>query len=189
MTMTKTVFFSISLALLCAGCAQPPAAGTDKTAADAKAAESKAADMKAADVAAIKALEERFVAAAKAKDVKAIMACYVPDESLLVFDVTPPRQYVGAQAYAKDWEEVVGLFPGAMDVTLTDLDVTVGGDVAYGHSIQHIVGNLKDGHPMDFTVRVTDGYRKVNGQWLIAHEHVSVPVDLATGKADLTSKP
>jgi hypothetical protein len=29
----------------------------------------------------------------------------------------------------------------------------------------------------------------VNGQWLIALEHVSVPVDVVTGKADLTSKP
>jgi hypothetical protein len=39
------------------------------------------------------------------------------------------------------------------------------------------------------TVRVTDGYRKINGKWLITQEHVSVPVDLETGKADLTSKP
>ena len=39
------------------------------------------------DQADIKALEQRYVAAAKAKDIKAIMACYVPDESLFVFDV------------------------------------------------------------------------------------------------------
>jgi hypothetical protein len=38
-------------------------------------------------------------------------------------------------------------------------------------------------------VRVTDGYRKVNGHWLVEHEHVSVPVDLDTGKPDMTSKP
>jgi ketosteroid isomerase-like protein len=45
------------------------------------------------------------------------------------------------------------------------------------------------GHPIDRPVRVTDGYRKIAGNWLIALEHVSVPVDLATGKAVLTSKP
>jgi ketosteroid isomerase-like protein len=37
--------------------------------------------------------------------------------------------------------------------------------------------------------RLTDVLRKVKGKWLIVHEHVSVPVDVATGKADLTSKP
>jgi hypothetical protein len=35
----------------------------------------------------------------------------------------------------------------------------------------------------------SNGYRKVNGKWLISREHVSVPADLATGKAKLTSKP
>jgi len=37
-------------------------------------------------------------------------------------------------------------------------------------------------------VRVTDGYKRVNGQWLIAHEHVAIPVDLATLKPDPDSK-
>jgi hypothetical protein len=36
---------------------------------------------------------------------------------------------------------------------------------------------------------VTDCYRKVDGKWLVTVESVSVPVDMATGKADLASKP
>ena len=47
---------------------------------------------------------------------------------------------------------------------------------------------MKD-QPIELVVRVTDGYRKVDGNWLIAHEHVSVPVDVTTGKPDLMSKP
>jgi len=39
------------------------------------------------------------------------------------------------------------------------------------------------------TVRVTDVYRKIDGKWLIVHEHVSVPVDIKTGQGDLQSKP
>jgi ketosteroid isomerase-like protein len=38
-------------------------------------------------------------------------------------------------------------------------------------------------------VRVTDVYKKAHRRWLIVHEHVSVPVDLDTGKPDLASKP
>ena len=70
------------------------------------------------------------------------------------------------------------------------LDVTAGGgDLAWSHSIQALAGAMKNGRKMDLTVRITDGYKRVNGQWLIALEHVSVPVDVVTGKADLTSKP
>jgi len=138
----------------------------------------------------IRALEDRFVAAVKAKDVEAIMRSYAPGTELFVFDVTPPRQYVGFDAYKKDWQEFFAGFPGPIDTfELSDLSVTTEGKLGYGHSIQHMVATNKDGSKMDFTVRVTDCYRKIDGKWLITHEHISVPVDLATAKADLASKP
>jgi ketosteroid isomerase-like protein len=52
-----------------------------------------------------------------------------------------------------------------------------------------VSGTDTNGKPIDFTVRVTDDYRKIKGAWLIVQEHVSVPVTLATGKADINSKP
>ena len=137
----------------------------------------------------IKALEDHFVAAFKAKDVDAIMKVYVPDQSLVVFDVVPPRQYVGAAAYRKDWQNFLSLFPGPITVELTDLDVVADHNLGYGHSIQRVAGADKAGKPIDLTVRVTDVYRKIKGHWLIVHEHVSIPVDLDTGKPDLASKP
>jgi ketosteroid isomerase-like protein len=144
---------------------------------------------RADDQAEIKALEQRFVEGFKAKDVARIMAVYVPGESLVVFDVVPPRQYVGWNAYKKDWEDFLALFDGAITVELTDLHVATAGTLGYGHSIQRVTGRKRDGNTVDLTVRVTDVYRKVKGKWLIVHEHVSIPVDLATGKPDLTSKP
>jgi uncharacterized protein (TIGR02246 family) len=147
-----------------------------------------APDTKAKDEADIKALEDRFMTAMSAKDAKAVMASYVPNESLIVFDATPPRQYTGAAAYQKDFEGFFGMFPGPLACSLSDLDVTVGGDVAFGHSIQRCSMTDKDGKKSAITFRVTDGYKKINGQWLITHEHVSVPVDLATMKPDLDSK-
>ncbi len=47
----------------------------------------------------------------------------------------------------------------------------------------------KQGKKLDLTVRVTDVYKKAQGRWSIVHEHVSVPVDLDSGKPDLSSKP
>jgi len=147
-----------------------------------------APDTKAQDMADIKALEDRFTAAFKAKDIGAIMACYTPDEAMVVFDVPPPLQYTGATAYRKDWTDFFAGSVGPVEFSLTDLDVTVGGDVAYGHSIQRVAMTDKKGKKGTMTVRVTDGYKKVNGQWLISHEHVSVPVDLATLKAVANAK-
>jgi ketosteroid isomerase-like protein len=141
------------------------------------------------DEAAIRALEDRFAAAVSAGDVNAIMKSYVPDQSLVVFDVVPPRQYLGADAYRKDWVNFLAFFKGAPKLEVTDLAVTVEGNLGFSHSIQRVSGMDANGQPIDLTARVTDGYRKIGGDWLIVHEHVSVPVDLATGKADLSSKP
>jgi uncharacterized protein (TIGR02246 family) len=143
-----------------------------------------------ADAAAdIKALEDRFVAAFKAKDVDAIMKVYAPGQTLFVFDVVPPRQYVGAAAYRKDWENFLGSFDGPITVELTNLDVGADRNLAYSHSIQRVTGTDKHGKKLDLTVRVTDVYQKTRGRWQIIHEHVSVPVDLETDKPDLSSKP
>ena len=167
--------FAAMVLLVCAGCSSSNTANTQSN--------------PAKDQADIKALEDRFMAAFKARDVNAIMACYVPDQSLIVFDAVPPRQYTGAQAYRKDFEDLFAMFPGPLDASISELDITAGGgDVAYGHSIQHASFTDKAGKKFEMTIRVTDGYKKTNGQWLISHEHASVPVDLATMKPDLDSK-
>jgi ketosteroid isomerase-like protein len=113
-----------------------------------------------------------------------------PGEKLFVFDVVPPRQYVGAPAYKDDWKAALTPFNGPVTVTMSDLTiVSNGSDLAYGHSIQDFSGTDANGGKLAFVLRATDIYRKVNGKWLIEHEHYSVPVDLTTAKADLMSKP
>src|SRR6266404_9659162 len=77
----------------------------------------------ASDEAQIRALEDSFAAGVRAKDLDTIMKVYVPDQSLFVFDVVPPRQYVGAAAYRKDWQDFLALFPGPITVELSDLAV------------------------------------------------------------------
>ncbi len=140
------------------------------------------------DHAQIVALEKRFVAAFNKRDVAAVMSEYASGPGLFVFDVTPPRQHVGSEDYKKDWEDLFKAFPKAA-VTMSDLDVTVVGPVAYGHSIQASDFTTAAGAKSTIVVRVSDVYRKIGGHWKIVQEHVSVPVDLATGKADLTSAP
>jgi len=143
----------------------------------------------ASDEAKIRDLEARYAAAFNAKDVDAIMKVYVPGPGLVVFDVVPPRQYVGQEAYRKDWQDFLATLKGPLKLEINDLAIRADRTLAYSHSIQHVTGTDTTGQPIDLTVRVSDVYRKIKGQWLIEHEHVSVPVDLATGKPDLASKP
>ena len=141
------------------------------------------------DIVQIQTLENNLAAAAEARDLDAIMKTYVPDETLFVFDVIPPREYLGAKAFRKDWDEFLGSTKGPVKYSITDITVVVVGDVAYGHSIQRIVATGGKGDPFDLTTRVTDVYRKLRGEWMIVQEHISIPVDLDTGKPDYASKP
>ena len=49
--------------------------------------------------AAIRELIDGFVEAVRAKDINGVMSVYAPD--LVAFDVVPPLQYVGAEAFRK----------------------------------------------------------------------------------------
>ena len=144
---------------------------------------------KSEDEAKIEALNAALIAAVNAKDVDAIMKVYAPNESLVIFDIIPPRQYVGAKAFRKDWEDFLTLFKGPLKYEINDLQVEADGTLGYSHSIQRVSGTDTKGQPVDLTWRDTAAYRKVGGNWVIVHEHGSVPVDLATGKPDLASKP
>ena len=140
------------------------------------------------DTAPIQAMEARFAKAVQARDLNGVMSNYSAD--VLVFDVSPPRQYVGAAAYRKDWQGLFASLKGPIQFKVSDLHVQAGRDLAYAHSIQALSStDAKSGKPMSITVRVTDVFQKSAGAWKIIHEHVSMPVDLATGKADMQSRP
>jgi uncharacterized protein (TIGR02246 family) len=140
-----------------------------------------------ADKAAIQALEDTYNEGFNSKDVDKTMSVYAPGSRLFVFDVVPPREYKGWDAYKKDFEVLFSSFPGPMKNTLSEQTIHVVGSLAYGHNIQTGEFTAKDGTKVKIVVRTTDIYQKINGKWLIVEEHNSVPVDLETMKPDLLS--
>ena len=50
-------------------------------------------------------------------------------------------------------------------------------------------GTLKNGREVGYWVRATDCCRRSHHGWLITHEHVSLPVDIANGKAVMNLVP
>jgi uncharacterized protein (TIGR02246 family) len=128
---------------------------------------------KRADKIKIRHLINGWAKALRAKDVDKVMLHYAPD--ILLFDIAPPLQYKGAEAYRKNWEEWFASWRGPIGYEIRGLSVTVGDGVAFSHSLNRIYGARTNGEKTDVWVRVTACRRKINGKWLITHEHVSVP--------------
>lgn len=141
------------------------------------------------DEAEIRQVYDRWAKAFRAHDVDAIMSIYAPGNDLVAYDVVPPLQYRGKDAYRKDYEEFLAQYEGPIDTEFRDLRIVAGDGVAFIHCVERISGTLKNGQKSEVWVRATSGLRKINGQWLILHDHISVPADLATGKAALDLKP
>ena len=104
----------------------------------------------------IRALEQRFAVAFKAKDVDQIMANYEHAQYLSFFDVVPRREHLGWDAYKADWEGFFASIGPIISFEVRDLTVHVEGNLAYGYSFQHYLAKTKAGGSRDVTVRVTD---------------------------------
>ena len=125
-----------------------------------------------ADETQIRTLVETWANAVRAKDMDGALARHTSD--IVMFDVPKPLQAKGMEEYQQTWE----LFfanspggPGSFDVT--ELHITAGETVAYAHAILRIFAS---------SARLTIGMRKEEGQWLIAHEHHSYPIELASAQ-------
>src|SRR5256885_711462 len=130
---------------------------------------------------------EALVEAVRAADLDALKAFYAPD--IVSFDIEPPLQHVGAAAKWKNWEGVFAAHQLPLDYTVRNLTILGGGDLVCTHCFARISGTLKNGKPTASWVRWTACFRQVAGRWLIAHDHISVPLDLPGGRALLALEP
>jgi uncharacterized protein (TIGR02246 family) len=124
----------------------------------------------------------------RAMDPEDVMTTYAPD--IVSFDITAPLHFVGAEAKRKHWvDDVFGVYQRPLGFEIRNLTITVGDDVAFGHSLNRFSGRTKNGNKTDVWLRWTACFRKIDGKWLITHDHVSVPIDPASGKALMHLKP
>jgi len=141
----------------------------------------------AIDEADIRQRIDKLAEAIRAMDLERVMSIYAPD--IVSFDIVPPLQHVAAEAKRKNWVDAFAIYQRPLGYEIRDLTITVGDDVAFGHSLNRISGTLKNGNRTDFWLRSTTCFRKINGNWLIVHDQVSVPLDLESGRALLNLEP
>jgi uncharacterized protein (TIGR02246 family) len=145
------------------------------------------AKSKARDEAQIRALIEARVKAVHAKDVNGAMESITPD--ILLFDVVNPLHHRGRDAERKRAQEWFSSFQGPIGYEIRDLNISTCDDVAFSHCLNRYSGTTTDGGKFGMWVRATTCYRKIDGTWMITHEHQSVPFDTESGKASLDLEP
>ena len=106
---------------------------------------------------------------------------------LVVYDLMTPREFDGADAVHTDFQNGFSAFKNAK-VEFINLHVFSDGKMGVAESVQHMTATDNSGKPIDMIFRVTDVWRKGKGGWKIIHSHISLPVDMASGKADMQSK-
>jgi ketosteroid isomerase-like protein len=145
------------------------------------------ATQRASDEADIRRRIDRAANALRAMDLEGVMSMYAPD--IVSFDIGPPLRYVGAETKRQQWVDAFAMYQPPLGYEFRDITITVGDDVAFGHSLNRVSGRLKNGQRSDFWLRWTACFRKIDGNWLIAHDQVSVPVDPESGRALLDLEP
>jgi ketosteroid isomerase-like protein len=116
-------------------------------------------------------------AAVAAKDAKAMVAHNAP--AIVEYNLAPPLRQPSAGRDVQPAEKWLATFEGPMSMEVTDLEVTAEGSVAFCTSLNRLTATPV-GATESFSLwfRVTLGLRRIDGQWLVVHEHESVPFEM-----------
>lgn len=124
----------------------------------------------------LRRLIESWRTAIVARDVPAIVAHYDPD--IVAFDAIKALQFKGVDAYRRHWEACMEMCRGAVIFEIHELAVHTGDDVAFSHALTRCGETASEGKEASQWMRMTAGYRRLDGRWRIVHEHFSAPFDL-----------
>jgi uncharacterized protein (TIGR02246 family) len=120
----------------------------------------------------IRELVENWAQAVRSRDVDGILKQHAPD--VLLFDVPLPIQSKGIDAYRQSWDLFYRWFDHSGVFELNELNVTVADNVAFCTALIRCAGSDASGATEELAVRLTVCYRKIDGQWIVVHEHHSV---------------
>jgi|SRR6185437_10355236 uncharacterized protein (TIGR02246 family) len=125
------------------------------------------------DQAAVRNLIEAWADAVRRKDYAGILRGHSPD--FVMFDVPPPFRSVGLEAYRKTWDLFFSWSSEPVPFEIQEMEVTAGADVAFAVATMGCAGPNSDGKPEPLDFRLTVCLKKIDGRWMIVHEHHSVP--------------
>lgn len=130
-------------------------------------------DQRTTDEAEIRDLVESWARAVRAKNLDGILANHSPE--MLMFDVPPPIQSKGIEAYKKTWDVFFAWSKEPCVFEIGEMNITAGADVAFATAMMRCAGTETNGDQIELDFRLTIGLRKIGGHWMVMHEHHSIP--------------
>lgn len=127
----------------------------------------------------IRALLEQWAEATRLNKREEVLTHHNPN--VVIYDVLPPMKYESAAAYRASWDEWQPQQTEPGIFALHDLTITAGNDVAFAYGLIHCGGTTPEGKEFEDWVRATFCLRKQNGEWRIAHQHISAPMNVQKG--------
>jgi ketosteroid isomerase-like protein len=121
----------------------------------------------------IRNLVENWASAVRRKDLSGILRHHSP--SMLMFDVPPPLQSLGIEAYGISWDLFFSWSHEPVVFDIGEMSITAGNDVAFVTALMRCAGTEANGKDIDLDFRLTIGLRKIDNQWIVMHEHHSIP--------------
>jgi PhnB protein len=134
----------------------------------------------------IRAMLEDWANAIRAKNAAGVVSHQA--ESFVHYSLAPPllspvSDEKGLNAWFDTWE-------GRLGYAIRDLDITLGEDAAFCHSLNQLSGTKIGSGKNSIWLRQTLGLYKIGGKWKIAHQHESVPFYMdGSFKAAVNLKP
>src|SRR6476659_3025337 len=119
---------------------------------------------------------DELAQAIRDKNLDQLMSLYARDVE--VFDVRASLNVTGAAAYRNNFEHWFDSFEGPLGFELHNLRVVPGENAAFCHYLALVTGTRSADHRTGYWVRGTTCFERRDGDWLVTHEHISMPAPM-----------
>lgn len=102
-------------------------------------------------------------------------------QNVSLFDVS--TQINGVKEYRAEWEKFTPYFMDGMQISRRDMKLYASENLAVLHCHSKVEHSALKGQLQMPWCRTTLCLQKIQGQWRVVHQHISMPVDMMTGKA------
>ena len=120
----------------------------------------------------IRQLVETWAEAVRNQDMEAIIAHHSDD--IVMYDVPKPFQSIGMDEYRRTWDTFFKYTkPGVFNIQ--ELHVFAGENVAFCFAAMKCADKSNSTYFVDLDFRLTIGLKKIGNEWMIVHEHHSIP--------------
>ena len=123
--------------------------------------------------AALKEIDEKFLAAFNSKNADAVAALYAEDA--VVMDPGPAMWLHGRQEVKKSFGEMFAGFE-TLQLTIHEGSYKLAGNLGYSSGLWHLQGKDKSGQLVDMSGRASSVYGKRGGKWVYIVDHASMPM-------------